>query len=189
MTAIVVRTLTPSRWPDFEDLFGARGACGGCWCMYWRLPRRLFDAQKGDGNRDAMHDIVADNRKPGLLAYRGKQAIGWCSIAPRVEFPSIGRSRLFKNLLDASQTWSITCLFVHKDHRRTGVSVALLRAAIDHARKQRAQFVEGYPQIPSKDKIADAFAWTGIASAFEAAGFTEVARPSPTRPVMRVQVR
>lgn len=156
--------------------------------MYWRIARKQFEAQKGDGNRDAMHGLVADNQKPGLLAYRGKHAIGWCSIAPRVEFPSIGRSRLFKNLIDESRTWSVTCLFVHKDHRRTGVSVALLRAAIDYARKRRAEFVEGYPQIPSKAKIADAFAWTGIASAFKAAGFTEVARPSPTRPVMRARV-
>jgi len=156
--------------------------------MYWRVPRKTYEAQKGDGNREAMHDIVANKQKPGLLAYSGKQAIGWCSLAKRVEFPSIARSRLFKNLIDDSNTWSVTCLFVHKDHRRSGVSGTLLSAAIEHARKQKAQFLEGYPQEPRKDKVADAFAWTGIASAFVAAGFEEVARPSPTRPVMRIKL-
>lgn len=188
MTAIAIRPLTPSRWHAFEELFGARGACGGCWCMYWRVPRKAFEAQKGNGNRDAMHEIVAAKEKPGLLAYRGKQAVGWCSVAPRIDFPSIARSRLFKALVDDSNTWSVTCLFVHKDHRRSGVSRALLEGAIEYARKQKAQCLEGYPQEPRKDKVADAFAWTGIASAFAAAGFAEVARPSPTRPVMRIEL-
>ena len=26
--------LTKDRWIDFEALFGARGAYGGCWCMW-----------------------------------------------------------------------------------------------------------------------------------------------------------
>ncbi|MBM4430292.1 MAG: GNAT family N-acetyltransferase, partial [Chloroflexi bacterium] len=37
--------LTPERWADFEELFGPRGAAGGCWCMWWRLTQREFDAQ------------------------------------------------------------------------------------------------------------------------------------------------
>lgn len=182
---VVVRALTPARWPHFEALFGERGACGGCWCMLWRLPRKVFDAQKGAKNRAAMLRLVAAGARPGLLAYRGSEAIGWCSLAPRVEFPALKSSRLFKALVDGAPVWSVTCLFVHKDHRRTGVSVALLRAAIEHVKKQRGRAVEGYPQDPRRGAIADVFAWTGTVSAFAQAGFREVARPSPTRPVMR----
>jgi len=183
-----IQALTPSRWADFEALFGPKGACAGCWCQFWRVPRRQWEADKGDGNRAAMHELVAAGRKPGLLAYRDREAIGWVSIAPRVEFVSLQNSRLFRKLVDdgSSRTWSVSCLFVRKDHRRTGVSVALLRAAVAFAKRQRAGFVEGYPQEPSQDAMADAFAWNGIASAYRAAGFEEVARPSPTRPVMRV---
>ena len=90
---IVVQPLTPARWNDFAALFGERGACGGCWCMLWRLPRQAFDAQKGAGNRAAMQALVAADEQPGLLAYRGKQAIGWLSLAPRVQFPALQRSR------------------------------------------------------------------------------------------------
>ena len=32
-----IHPLTPDLWPALEDLFGKRGACNGCWCMYWLL--------------------------------------------------------------------------------------------------------------------------------------------------------
>lgn len=185
---IEVHPLTPDRWPDFERLFGANGACGGCWCMLWRLPRREFDAGKGAGNRRAMKKIVDGDRVPGLLAYRGDEVAGWCAVAPRADYPALARSRLFKPIdgdAAASPVWSVSCLFVARGHRGTGVSVALLKAAVRHARARGARVVEGYPQEPKGGRMADAFAWTGIASAFRKAGFREVARPSPTRPLMR----
>ena len=61
--------VTPKRWADFEILFGAKGACGGCWCMLWRLTRKEFEQQKGKANREAMKAIVESGKKPGLLAY------------------------------------------------------------------------------------------------------------------------
>jgi GNAT superfamily N-acetyltransferase len=183
-TRPAVRPLTPARWDDFAALFGQRGACGGCWCMLWRLPRRTFDAQKGDGNRDAMKALVDAGAEPGLLAYRGREVVGWVSVGPRQEFEGLERSRLLRPI-DATPVWSVTCLFVAKAHRRTGVSVALLRAAVQHVRARGGRVVEGYPQLPKAKALPDVFAWTGTASAFVAAGFREVARPSPTRPVMR----
>ncbi len=182
--ALVVRPLTAARWSDFTALFGERGACGGCWCMLWRLPRRTFDAQKGAGNRDAMRALVDAGEQPGLLAYRAREPVGWISLGPRAEFGALERSRLLRPI-DDRPVWSITCLFVAKAHRRTGVSVALLEAACAHVRRRGGRVVEGYPQQPKRGDMADVFAWTGIASAFVAAGFREVARPSPTRPIMR----
>ena len=179
--------LTTARWHDFAGLFGERGACGGCWCMLWRLPRRTFEAQKGLGNREAMRALVDAGEEPGLLAYRGPIAIGWVSLGPRLDFPALERSRLLKPL-DAQPVWSITCLFVAKQHRRSGVSVALLRGAAAHAKKRGAHLIDGYPQEPKKGDMADVFAWTGISSAFVAAGFHEVARPSPTRPILRMSL-
>ena len=61
--------VTPERWSDLETLFGEKGACGGCWCMLWRLTRKEFEAQKGEGNRRAMQRIVNSGEIPGLLAY------------------------------------------------------------------------------------------------------------------------
>src|SRR5256886_11050902 len=85
--------LTAERWPDLERLFGDRGACGGCWCMVWRLKRSEFERQKGDGNRDAMHALVEGGEAPGILAYEAGVPIGWGPGSPRERYPGPGRSR------------------------------------------------------------------------------------------------
>jgi GNAT superfamily N-acetyltransferase len=176
--------VTKKRWADFETLFGERGACGGCWCMLWRLTRKEFEQQKGEANRQAMKAIVESGKKPGLLAYSEKQPVAWCSVAPRESFPALERSRILKKI-DDQAVWSISCFFIHKDYRKQGLSVRILEAAVDYVRKQGGQIVEGYPVEPQKGKTADVFAWTGLASFFKKAGFVECARRSETRPIMR----
>ena len=185
--SLLVRPVTPERWDDLAALFGPRGACAGCWCMFWRLTRKQFSAGKGAGNRRAMKALVAGGAVPGLLAYHGRQAVGWCALAPRADYSALARSRILAPL-DEEPCWSVSCLFVHREYRRKGVSAGLLRAAVEHARGQGARYLEGYPVEPKDDRpIPAAFAWTGIPSAFEAAGFAEVARRAPTRPIMRFE--
>jgi GNAT superfamily N-acetyltransferase len=178
---------TGSRWDDIEELFGERGACGGCWCMYWRLPRGLWSAGKGNKNKYAFEKIVTSNQKPGVIAYAGKEPVAWCAVAPREVFLSLARSRVLKPV-DDRPVWSITCLFVKRTFRRRGVSVALLRAAVEFAAKQGAKIVEGYPTTPTMEKTPDPFVFMGVPSAFMAAGFKEVARRTATRPIMRFEI-
>jgi GNAT superfamily N-acetyltransferase len=178
------RPLTPERWADLEDLFGERGACGGCWCMWWRLKRSEFMRQRGDANKRAMKKIVDSGEVPGILAYASGDPIAWCSVAPRQAYPTLERSRLLKRL-DDKPVWSIVCFFVAKPFRGKGVTIKLLEAATKYARKRGGKIVEGYPKEPQKGKIPDAFAYTGLASAFRRAGFVEVLRRSETRPIMR----
>jgi GNAT superfamily N-acetyltransferase len=180
--------LTPDRWGDLERLFGERGACGGCWCMWWRLTRAEFQQRKGRRNKAAFQRIVASAQIPGVLAYAGGQPVGWCAVAPREVYPLLERSRTLARV-DDQPVWSVTCLFVARPFRRAGVSVALLKAAAAHARSRGAAIVEGYPVEPRTDSMPDAFAWTGLASAFRQAGFREVARRSATRPIMRLLLR
>src|SRR5688500_16584084 len=105
--ALSFRPATSNRWADVEELFGDRGACGGCWCMYWRLPRGQWSAGKGHKNKNAFKKIVSSNEKPGVLAYAGKEPVGWCAVAPRVDFISLARSRVLKPI-DEKPVWSIT---------------------------------------------------------------------------------
>lgn len=178
---------TSSSWPDIEELFGERGACGGCWCMYWRLSRKEWTAGKGVKNKRAFEQIVISGLRPGILAYVGKEAIGWCAIAPREVYPSLARSRVVKPL-DDTPVWSITCLFVKKNYRRQGVSVELLKEAVRFAGRQGAQTVEGYPIEPTMERTPDPFVFLGVPSAFKAAGFKEVLRRSKSRPIMRIDI-
>jgi len=176
--------LTPERWDDFERLFGARGACGGCWCMWWRVRAKEYEKSKGRGNRRAMKRLVGSGTVPGILAYRGEEPVGWCSVAPRGDFPRLGGSRILAPV-DDRPVWSIVCLFVAKGWRRRGVSAGLVEAAVKYVRRNGGRIVEAYPVDPGGKAMPDAFAFHGIAATFRKARFKEVARRSPTRPVMR----
>ncbi len=184
---ITFHPLVKERWSDFEALFGDRGACGGCWCMYWRQTQSEFDRLKGSQNRLAMCEIVDSKNTPGIIAYVDGAPAGWCSLAPRETFSRLGRSRILKKVDDAP-VWSVVCFFVDKKFRRMGLTVKLLYAAVQFVKEQGGSILEGYPVEPKKDPMPPVFAYTGLASAFIQAGFTEVARRSPTRPIMRYRL-
>jgi GNAT superfamily N-acetyltransferase len=179
--------LTPDRWPDFEALFGEHGAYGGCWCMWWRLTRREFEAQQGEGNRQAMKAIVDSGEVPGILAYSQGEAVGWCSVAPRERFGSLERSPVLKRL-DDRPVWSIVCLFVAKGYRGQGVAEDLIRAAVEYVRQQGGQVVEAYPTVPRAGRLPPVSSFMGLPRIFERLGFEERARPSKSKVIMRYEV-
>ncbi len=179
-----IHPLTADCWLGFEKLFGPRGACGGCWCMYWRESQKEYEALHGEPNRQAMHSLVNSGDIPGLLAFDGSQPVGWCSIAPRLEFPRLERSRILKPV-DEQPVWSVVCFFIARNYRHQGLTVQLLKAAVAHAASRGARIVEGYPVEPKDGMSPDVFVYTGLSSAFKQAGFHEVLRRSPTRPIMR----
>jgi GNAT superfamily N-acetyltransferase len=181
---LTIRPVTAARWPDVEKLFGKNGACAGCWCMWWRLQRAEWVKQKGLKNRDAFKNLIDQGETPGLLAYAGNRPVGWCALAPRAAYTRLERSRILKRL-DEQPVWSVVCFFVAREFRRRGVTVMLLEAAVDYARKHGATIIEGYPVEPNQAGMPDVFAYTGLASAFRQAGFTEAARRSKSRPIMR----
>jgi GNAT superfamily N-acetyltransferase len=156
--------------------------------MTWRLPRARFEKGKGALNRAAFRRRVQSGRPPGVLGYAEGKPVGWCAVAPREEYDYLARSRVLRPI-DDRPVWSVSCLLVAKSHRGRGLSVKLLRAAVEMAGDAGAEIVEGYPVIPYASHMPDAFAWTGTLAAFRAAGFTEVARGSPKRPIMRVEPR
>ena len=186
MARVTVHPATRERWRDLVALFGSRGACGGCWCMAWRLPPKEWKAGKGDRNRRALESQVGSGRPVGVLAYQGDEPVGWCSVSPRAAFDYLARSRVLKPL-DQREVWSVSCLFVAKTHRGRGVAVALLRGAASYARASGAAVIEGYPVVP-RGRLPDAFAWTGTLAAFERAGFSLAGRHSPARPIMRMEL-
>lgn len=184
--ALTVHPLTPERWNDFARLFGPRGACAGCWCMWWRLPAAAWRQGRGDANRRAFQEVVRRGPPSGLLACADGEAVGWCALAPRPVFVRLARSRTLQPV-DDHPVWSVVCFFVARGWRGRGVSRALLEAAKEFARARGATCLEGYPVEPAR-RQADAFVYTGLASTFRRAGFVEVARRSPTRPVMRCEL-
>jgi GNAT superfamily N-acetyltransferase len=178
--------LTQKLWRDFEMLFGDRGACGGCWCMHWKLRGKEFKDIVGDDARQMQKSIVDSKIVPGLLAYSEGYPVGWIAVEPRSAYPKLAHSRTLKPV-DDQEVWSVPCFFVEKKHRRKGLTVELLKAAIGYVKSKGGTIIEGYPVDTKKNEPAP-FVFTGTSAAFIKAGFKEVARNSPTRPIFRYQI-
>jgi len=182
-TELSIKPLKQNLWTDLEELFGPRGACAGCWCMYWKLRGKAYEEVRGYETRQMHKSIVDSGNATGLLAYLHGEVVGWVAVEPRSAYPRLEHSRTLKPV-DDQPVWSVTCFFVAKGFRRTGITVELLKAAVEHVKRQGGKIVEGYPVDAKKDLPAP-YVYTGIASAFQQAGFKEVARRAPTRPIFR----
>jgi len=177
--------LTTENWGQFEQLFGPKGACGNCWCMYYRLSKSDFQEGKfEDGNKLLMKELVRMNRPTGIMAFYEGEAIAWCAFAPREDLVKLSKSRVHKPI-DNQQVWSIPCMFIHNNFRRNGISVPLLKGVIRYARDRGIKIIEAYPTIPTTNSIPDSFAWIGLYKSFERAGFKIVDRTSVNRPMVR----
>ena len=175
-----VRELTPERWPDLERLFGPRGACGGCWCMWWRLEKgEKWGDLRGARAKRRFKRLVLVGKAHGALAYLGKEPVGWVSFERRTDLPRLDRAPSLR-CEDASEVWSIPCFFVRRDHQGKGVATALLQAARALLKRRGARLAEGYPVklSPGGGLMPPLFAYTGTLPMFERAGFAvATARP------------
>lgn len=179
---LIIRPFTPDLWPAFEDLFGKAGASNGCWCMYWRIGS-AYRKRPREMNKTAIRRIVRRGPPPGLLAFDGDVAVGWCQLTPRGDAPWLDRTRAFERV-DELPVWSLTCFYVRRGWRRQGVASALIAAAVKAARRAGAPALEAYPVDTARPKSTSNL-FTGTASVFARAGFKVVARRAATRPVMR----
>jgi GNAT superfamily N-acetyltransferase len=181
--------LTVQNWNKFIRLFGPRGACANCWCMYYRLESKKFkEGQKNDLNLRMMQDLVTAGKQTGLLGLLDGSAIGWCALSPREDFLRLERSRIHKRI-DDEKVWSIPCFFIDKKYRGMGASGAMLLGAIKFAEENGISILEGYPFVPSGKRIPASFAWYGVYSIFSNAGFEIAGDKSPKRPIVRINIR
>ena len=189
---LTVRPATRARWPDVEAVFQAKGCsiARGCWCMFYRRSGGTgwqIGGSRSQANRADLKKLVDEGRPPGLIAYDGKEPVGWVSLGPREEYKRLERSPVMKPV-DEKPVWSIICFVVPSAHRKQGVAHALLKGAIAYARKNGAKLLEGYP-VDKSGRQSDDSLWFGSKSMYDRAGFKEVARRKPTRPVVRKKVR
>ena len=180
--------LTKRNWNKFVQLFGDKGACGNCWCMYYILKRSDFlEGKVNDGNKTAMKNIVWENQPAGLLGFHEGHAIAWCAFAPREDFIKLENSRVHKRI-DDKAVWSVPCFFIAKNFRRHGVSVELLKGVVKYAKGNGIKIIEAYPTIPTQGKLPDSFAWIGLYKSFVRAGFEIADKTSKNRPMVRYYI-
>jgi hypothetical protein len=179
---LTIRPLTIDHWPALEDLFGQAGASNGCWCMYWRIGPRYRERPRENNKRDR-RQLAFSDRSPGLLAFVGGTAVGWCELAPRADLGWLAHARYLEPV-DDQPVWSIPCFYVRRTHRGHGVMCALVETAVMAAATAGAAALEAYPvdtAIPGHSRNL----FPGVASTFARNGFQVVARRKPDRPVMR----
>jgi GNAT superfamily N-acetyltransferase len=180
---LVVKDLSPALWPKLEELFGPRGACGGCWCMFWRLEKgERWDDLKGAPAKRRFKSLVAAGRARGAIAFAGQEPVGWIAFGPRRDFPRLDRARTLA-CPDAGNVWALPCFYIKAGWRDRGVATALLKHALKSLRRAGAKVAEGYPvNLKPGQRLPNAFAWTGTRSIFANAGF-ELAGPATTSKV------
>lgn len=185
LNQLTFEPLAKGNWNKFVQLFGNKGACGNCWCMYYRLKKSEYlEGKIDDGNKNAMKEIVWEGKPAGMLGLYDGQAIAWCAFAPREDFIKLENSRVHKRI-DDQAVWSIPCFFIDKNFRRHGVSTELLKGVIKYAKEVGIKIIEAYPTTPTQEKLPDSFAWIGLYKSFERAGFEIVDRTSKNRPMVR----
>lgn len=188
---IVVQPLTEARWADLEAIFQAKGCsmARGCWCMYCRQSGKQHlppDEAPGDVRRAQLRALADRDPPAGLIGYRGDTPVGWISLGPRGDFPRLRRSPVMKPV-DDQPVWSVVCFVVPSEYRHQGVATALLKGAIAFARRRGVTLLEAYP-VDKPSPVEDQWLWYGAKSMYDKAGFHEVARRRPERPVMRLRL-
>jgi GNAT superfamily N-acetyltransferase len=182
MMDVTIRPLTATWWPALEDLFGPAGASNGCWCMYWRIGPRYHERPRADNKHD-LRQLAASGQPPGLLAFDGGTAVGWCELAPRADLEWLAHTRHLRPV-DDLPVWSIPCFYIRRTHRRQGVMGALIEEALPAAASAGAPAIEAYP-VDTAVPGHTGNLFPGTAAAFAQHGFRVVARRKPDRPVMR----
>jgi GNAT superfamily N-acetyltransferase len=176
---------TAARWDDVVSAFGRRGTDPSwCWCQ------RFLDGAETVDNRAALQlEVSTASVPPGLIAYVDGLPAGWTRVMPRHQIPGVMANRALRRVLtDDDGVWWVTCFAVQQRFRSIGVARALLDAAVDHAEQHGATAIEGHPvdtDVLTAERTSGSALFTGTMRLFVAAGFTEVARTYPSRPVMR----
>jgi GNAT superfamily N-acetyltransferase len=181
---------TPDRWIDLAEVMGVRGDAARCWCQFFRETNAVAKTSTVETRRAALQGQLSGSAPPGVLAYGDDgDAAGWCAVAPRADYPRLATAVVSKATADETGVWAVTCFVVRIAARKQGLSGELLDGAVELARRHGARIVEAYPVDVAVQKPSSAELYHGAFHVFQRAGFTEVARPKPARPVVRLVLR
>jgi len=182
------KPVTIKEWDDFVTLFSEHGVQNGCWCMYWRITRSEFHNDYGNGNKNSLRAIIEAGHVPGILANHDHKPIGWCSVAPRDDFPVLERSHTLKRI-DNKPVWSIVCFYISKPYRRKGITSDLIEASIDYVRKQNGKIIEAYPIVPEYSSDPRPELYAGLFTTYKKLGFKVALARSERKPIMRCWIK
>ncbi len=186
---LTIRPLTAAQVDDVKTV--TRGTWGAtCWDLF---PRYNRAQQRALGTVGAGGPLVEKKRREvlaklarrrknsaGLVAYEGREPVGFVSLGPRSDYARIANSKATPPVDDVDP-WVVPCITVRRGHRGQGVAVAMLRAAVEYAGKRGAPAVEGYPRA-ERTRLHDDYAFVGTEAMFRRAGFRKIRGILPRLP-------
>ena len=187
--AHVIKPLTPETFPAWLALAQKHnGVWGGCYCSYFH--NGTAETAKDDYDRPTFKQrLVHEGIAHAALVFKGDAAIAWCQYGSPEELPNIYHRKQY----DAGETnpapWRITCFFVDRDHRRSGVAYEALGGALSLIAEAGGGEVVSFPNelVPGK-KTSSSFLHNGTRAMFEQAGFTFERHIGKSKTVMRKTV-
>ncbi|WP_323959762.1 GNAT family N-acetyltransferase [Arthrobacter sp. JZ12] len=175
-----VHPATADRFKDVASLLAPKTpGAGACWCLSARLASSELAALGAGGREGRMRELCAEDPPPGLLAYLGEEAVGWCAVGPRSGMGRLTHSRTIQQV-DDLPVWSVICFVVKAGYRRRGVATRLLEGAVEFAASYGAPAIEGYPVDAEGTRVNTTLAFVGTTSLFEKVGFDRVAETKAT---------
>ena len=145
MAEITIEPASIDRFADVEHAMTGGGDGGSCWCQWWMLRAKDWDATTRDERRELLKTDLTTSPPSGLVAYVDGTPAGWVKVSARPDQPRLALTRNFQHSpepFDDPSVWAVTCFVVRREHRGQGLSRRLLDAAVDHARAHGARIVE-----------------------------------------------
>ena len=155
----------PERLEDLSRFSAEFGRFGYCSCMRWRMSSSEYRRSSKGDRAQALAARVLNREPTGILAYDSDNPIGWCSVGPRESYTALERYRALPRIDDVA-VWSVVCFFVSSPYRRQGLTLGLLKAAVEYATSEGASIIEGYPVEPG----APSYTYMGSPETFRRAG-------------------
>lgn len=166
--------INTENWADFEALMESKGAPHNCWCTAWMDVEKKNSKPEKSEKKATMKKRIESDIPVGLLAYAHDEPIGWCAVAPRETYRPLGGDD------SKEQVWSIVCFFIKRAFRGQGLSTIFLNEAIEFAKDNGAEYIEGYPVA----KGSPSYRFMGFKPIFEKADFKFVKNAGTRRHVM-----
>lgn len=160
----------------FDRAFADNPGWSGCYCAFYEDPCSDAEwspaAAAGPAHRAARRVQIASGRAHGVLAFDGKEIVGWCNAGPRAGF---GNLRVFGSAVDDPHepVGAVMCFVVAPERRREGIATALLGRAEAMFRELGLSVAEAYPRTvpPNPALPASASYYKGSPAMYARAGY------------------
>ncbi|MCZ2402861.1 GNAT family N-acetyltransferase [Paenarthrobacter sp. Z7-10] len=178
MSGYETKALTSETWDAFADLCARHNGAGmgGCWCTWFHrethsAPGTSPVPRSADNSRDFKRRLVETGHAHAALVFDGEVAVGWAQYGSPDELPGIAHRKEYLEWVEVLPDYRITCFFVDRRSRRSGVASAALGGVLKLIAAAGGGMAEAYPQDTPGKKVSATFLYSATRGMFERAGF------------------